>query len=136
VTLDAADILDLDTTVVEIVPALGGRNYVVPVQMVFHYRAGLVPFDAEVRLDSGWGTTPAENALKEWDELEDSGANMFLESTDQYVFATHNGAAFYAWSADEIEDKAFTVSAVAVPTVGDGSLTVRIIYLVIDGAPA
>ena len=130
--MSAAQFKALDVTPFTLVPALGGRNYVVPFECIVHFRAGATPFDADLLTQLGWGTTPAE--IKANKAL---GLEVFCNgaTADRYGYSYDED---YEWSAAAIENVPFGIvirNFATAPTVGDGTLTIRFYYDVIDGAP-
>ena len=145
VTLQPDDILALDTTPFELVPNPGGRRYIVPMYFISHYRYNMNPYTGTALLSAGWGST-VEEIVNGAGVVSGSSfnpplvrANEFLAQTfDVYVLRLSDIA--YGWPAINIEGLALslaqgTVTGASPFADGDGTLTMRTFYSVIDGAP-
>ncbi len=151
-TLSAADLLALDTTAFELLPAPSGRNYYFPTAFVFHYRFGTTPYTGDLNMAIGYGSTVSDITYPAAGILygglssfpnphgENVDESLLANTSDAYAYVTLGGGAtpdYNGWLATEIEGLAFI--AANFPTVpladGDGTLTIRTFYSLIDGAP-
>lgn len=143
-TLSAADILALSDTPIEILPAPGGRMYYVPFSAIFHYRFGTTPYTGASFLITGYGSTIGGlngNLGALYDGISSADVvdgQLLTQTQDTYVFATFNGfvnQSYTAWFASSIENQPFSIANTeAAVTDGDGTLTFRLFYALIDGA--
>lgn len=151
--ISAAQLIDLDNTPVELLPAPGGRNYYLLHSIVFHYRFVTTPYN-EGGAEIGnsfvifYGSTnpatvgSAENLMRPL-ALGGSPLNtrdLFKQTEDSYIFVIPENAVvlLYEWTASTIEDKPLSVGFVptfsASLTGGDSTLTIRTFYSLINGA--
>jgi hypothetical protein len=138
-TLTAAEILDLNNTPITLIPAPTGRRYIWPLHMVFHGRPGATPFsggDSPV-LTVGW-TTDYSVAV------DSSNLAIVQGASDLYQGMTLSTLATNRWEAGVVEATPLLLYGVGIDavfpstdwlTAGNGSLTVRTWYSIIDGAP-
>lgn len=152
-TLLAADLLALHTTPVELLPDPGGRFYYVVHRVIYHYRPGATPYAGgdPTYLIVGYGSTvvdvlaaaiiyPVYDADSSDGILgagSDGGASFLTQPTDTYVSATPSAGTndWASWPAADIEAKALSiVNGDTAFTGGDGTLSVRTYYGLIDGA--
>ncbi len=151
--LSSADLLDLNNTPVELLPAPGGRLYYVVMMMVFHYRFVTTPY-AEGGSPIGnaftviFGSTipagPTDPQCYMLPLSQGGSPNtkdLFKMTEDAYVFTMPEVAtlATYEWLATTVEDQPISVVLSTAfgssLTGGDSTLTIRTFYSVIDGAP-
>jgi hypothetical protein len=142
VNLQPSDILALETTPFEVVPAPGGRKYIVPILGIVHYRFDTTPYTGDGNnFVTGFGTSIAElvpNGV--WSSglggaFSFDPADLLAQTVDAYGTFTYTTVD--AWLVSELEDVPFVVAmndGVGFAG-GDGTLTVRLRYSVIDGAP-
>lgn len=147
-SITSAQLLDLHNTSVELLPAPGGRLYYVLQNMVLHYRFVTTPYTGNVQnaLTIGFGpdlTAVVANPLVLPLSLSSGTGNLFTHTEDYYVSSPvtvdQQSALNYITPASAIEDKAIGIgidpSFVVALEDGDGTLTVRTFYSLIDGAP-
>lgn len=153
--LSSADLLDLDATPIQLLAAPSGREYYVVLAVVFHYRFVTTPYVGDFAPRVGYGTTLAEiddesgagtifslaGATYGLDASLGAGTDNLLQAAqDAYLITGFGyGAGIWdAWLADEIEGLPLLLGNFPNTPLadGDGTLTVRVIYSVIDGAPA
>lgn len=146
--LTSAQLKALDTTSVQLVAAPGGRKYHVLQNLVLHYRFVTTPYNENEQnaLTVGFGSTvtdvitagiilPLAVSL--------AVGNLFKQTADTYVSSPattgSTNAVNYIQAATLVENKALSIaidpSFVTPLTGGDGTLTVRVFYSTIDGAP-
>lgn len=147
-SLSSAQLLDLHNTAVELLPAPGGRWYYVIHGFVLHYRFVTTPYAGNVQygLFVGFGSTLAEitdlDIGAAFNPLNNSGGVFFDQTEDYYLSVpttTKGDASQYSVgrAASLLEDKALSIGIDPVPdslTDGDGTLSVRTFYSLIDGA--
>lgn len=144
VTLEAADILALNSTAFEVLPALGGRQFYVPMTTVCHYRFVSTPYNElgnNVAFTLGYGSTVAEitdptaytGGFAISPAYRPIARTLFQHTEDAYCFEVTD-AESGSWVATTIEGKAMKLGTLAPFTGGDGRLTFSIFYSVIDGA--
>jgi hypothetical protein len=121
---------------IEILPAPGGRKYYVPIYAVFHYRPGSTPYVGTIYPYIGWadaGVIPAVNGFAA------APPTITLDrSTDGYVFVVASlVTGFIDLTIVENTPLVFWNGYTFAPlTEGDGTLSIRVLYSIIDGAPA
>lgn len=138
VTITSAQLLAFDVntpaTWPEVLPPLTGRNYYVVVYpVVMHFRAGETPYDAAVtnaQLYDITGLIPYSDMVASLD---------LTAEEDTYTIANAvsvTGTPYANASASDVEGAAAAVYWIAneTPTSGDGELTLRVWYVVVDGA--
>lgn len=149
VNVSAADILALHTTAKELLPAPGGRLYYVVHGLVAHYRFVTTPYDPvdSRHLQVGYGTVIAtiSNATAvivfSGSTPDFTGQNFLQQTADAYevyagaeVFIASGG--YTNWLAPAIENQPLSlVTDGAAFTGGDSTLTIRLFYSTINGAP-
>jgi hypothetical protein len=140
-TLTSAEILDLKNTPVEIIAAPGGRKYIAPILMIWHYRFVAAPYAGDFgTLLAGYGSTIGElttpGAWTAGSDLSGAyGADLLAQTEDAYGFTGY--ASFNSWLAAEIEDQPWicgSTNGIGF-SGGDGMLTARLLHSIIDGAP-
>jgi hypothetical protein len=140
---------------VELLPAPGGRFYYDVQHIVWHYRYGTTPYSgtfsdlvlgfypAGVPFPSYNASAPTVTTFQPW-SANNLGFEVFAQTQDVYEMAAVSrvGEAI-GWLASNIEDKPLvaglqnlsTYPDPLVPwTDGNGSLTIRIFYSLINGA--
>jgi hypothetical protein len=139
--LNTAQIMALDVTPVDILPTLTGRNSYIPFRILLHYRAGATPFNVGVRFAVGWGNTPAAiNDDASWGNSGSTGLiNLAVDAYQAMGGGTTSGDPLYAgYLASTIEAAPLRIvytTGFGPPTAGNGSISVRVWYAVVDGAP-
>jgi len=143
-TLTAAQVLDLDNTPVELISAPAGRRYIWPVAMLGHYRFGTVPYTTTVDgayLWVGWDTAQQFTITMQTDLMLDQSEDIYngfdmrplsVISNNRLPASMIEGTPLLIWGTG---DAATTFPSPEWLTNGDGSLTIRIWYSIIDGAP-
>lgn len=143
----SAELLDLKANPVELLPALTGRFYYDLQHLVLHYRFGTTPYVGKMdNFVIGYGVDRADlEADGKVFNLQIGDApgfvvNDLLEQTaDAYVtrgFLTDANKDYVGWTSSAIEGKPVLIANVDTDVIdGDGSLTVRLFYSLIDGAP-
>jgi hypothetical protein len=118
---------------IEILPAPGGRKYYVPIYAVLHYRPGATPYVGNMYPYVGWadaGLSPGVNGL--------ASLTLTLDrATDGYFFLLGSlPQAFIDLTIVENTPLVFWNGYSFAPlTEGNGTLSVRVLYSIIDGAP-
>jgi hypothetical protein len=143
-TLNTAAVLALDTTTVELVPAPVGRRYIWPLALLGHYRFGSTPFTVTVDGSyfwAGWDTNSLHSLALSATSFADQSEDVYRGFNTGLTMG--NGA--FAFPASQIEgtplilfgsgDADQVFPSPEWLTDGDGSLTIRTWYSVIDGAP-
>jgi hypothetical protein len=149
-TLSSARLLALDSNPVSLLPAPGGRFYYFVSAFLLHYRFGTMPYTCsndygpgfgQSDLAIGFGAAPFSNATLIDQPLASSGASfpatdLFVQTEDAYI-AAPIPAGYSDWLASDIENAEVTLqfSNGAALASGDGALTVRLWYSLINGAP-
>jgi hypothetical protein len=142
-TLNTAAILALDTTTVELVPAPAGRRYIWPLALLGHYRFGTTPFTVTpdgAYFWAGWVTDtqrtlglPAGSFVDQsQDEYRGFNAASLSISSIPFPSGEIEGTPFILFGTGDADA---TFPSPAWLTDGDGTLTIRTWYSVIDGAP-
>ncbi len=147
VPVSSAEILDWTNNAVELLVAPGGRNYYVVLALVLHYRFVTTPYSENVQNDLmiGFGSDLATIggaglAFIPLATVPTQG-NLFKKTEDWYATSpsTTTGASVgtYNQSAAVLENAALKIGIPfgAPLTGGDGTLSVRILRSIIDGAP-
>lgn len=142
-TLTSAEIIDL-VTPVELLPAPGGRFYYAVMYMIFHYRFGTVPYTGSFNDDLrvAYGTDYVDQSIAypplagaaTWGAL----SALLQQTEDAYLWAGKPDLAndYVGWRASDIENKPvsfYRLGGVGF-AAGDGTLTIRTFYALIDGA--
>lgn len=151
--ISSVQLLDLHNTPVELLAAPGGRLYYDVHDIVMHYRFATTPYahtgSTFFRFAIGYGSAAADigGAGLLLTPLAPSGGapgidprTFFENIEDAYILAPANTTALglYGWLASAVEDAALSVcisNADGALTLGDGTLTIRTFYTLIDGAP-
>ena len=143
--LTSAQLKALTTTSVTLLAAPSGRNYYVLHNTVMHYRFVTTPYLENMQnlMIIGYGSTAAavlSNGITLPLGLSVGTGDLFKQTADAYVGSpatTGTGNALnYIQAAANIEAKALSIAIDTTPlTAGDGTLTVRLFYSIIDGAP-
>ncbi len=145
--VSSSELLALDTTSVDLLPVLTGRNYYVVLGLVLHYRFLTTPYNESVQnsLTVGFGSTVADviNApLCLPLGLSATTGNLLKGIADAYVSSPVSlvSPLGYVQAASVLEGAALGLaidpSFVTPLTGGAGSLTVRVLRSIIDGAPS
>ncbi len=148
-SISSAELLALHTTPVELLPAPGGRLYYAVHNVLLHFRVVTTPYAESMRdgLNIGYGSTNAEinvfsgaGALVAPLNSGTAAGDIFKSTVDTYVLppsaADGSNLFMYVWAFDAIEDQALSIGINSGSlTGGDGTLTVRTFYSLIDGAP-
>ncbi len=147
VNVSSAELLALDVTAKELLPALTGRNYYVLHNTVLHYRfvANAYAENVQNSLTIGFGSTVAAAVAAPITlPLVTSIATgaLFKATVDTYVSSPattgSQNAIGYILAATAIEQKAMSLaidpSFVTPLTGGDSTLTVRLWYTIVNGA--
>jgi hypothetical protein len=155
VHLSSVELENLQTTAVELLPAQGGRLYYVLHQVFLHYRFGTVPYTGTFSPAIGYGTVVTD--IFDGAQIKNGGVEYasgwgtnvdpdhFLSlSEDAYMQApvlANSGpptGSVMAWVASAIENKPLIIAndPTATPVAGgDGTVSVRVFWSLIDGAP-
>lgn len=154
-TLSTAQLLAANTATVECLPAPGGRYYYDVQHVVWHLRYGTTPFtgvftDLALGFYAAGGLFPLYNpasaaTLISPPTLNHIGFDPLAQTEDVYVYSpkpqiNQDGI---GWLASAIENMPLSIglanfssdpNPAAAWTGGDGSLTVRVLYSLINGA--
>jgi hypothetical protein len=142
-TLSAAEILDLVANPVEIVPAPGAGNILLPLSGWVHYRPGAVPYSGDASdlvlaypspppdlfgTAGVWNTGGLQSALVT--------AADWLTVPDPMVGVISSARVFTYFIASEVEDVPLIFgNATAFDLIdGDGTVTVSVLYTVLVSA--
>ncbi len=139
--ISSAELLALDPTGVELLPALGGRNYYLIFFLAFHYRFATTPYNESIQFNFRIAYGAAGTSGDLFSPFGAGGVGDILQGTeDFYVPAPFaNGLDSYinyGFAASVIEN-APVVAGLSSGSItgGDGSLAVDVYYGTKDGAP-
>src|SRR5215211_2012254 len=115
VTLTAADLLDLDNTPVELLPAPGGRFYYVIDRYLLHYRFGTTPYNetlggSALQLVYGAGAPNSGTEIFPLSGSTSTGFDfnapeLFTLTEDGYLTQSLDfGQGYATWFASNMED--------------------------------
>lgn len=162
VPVSSADLLALHTTPKVLLPAPGGRLYHIVDAVIVHYRFGTTPYagvfspvfafgDTIADYTSGGGSFNGPGLAfqpQPYNGLDGQSYDLLTFTEDAYFYVVGtsplqaNVGPWTSWKASQIEDKAFSMANLDIDdasaeqlTLGDGTLTVRVFYTTIDGAP-
>lgn len=142
-TLTAAEILDLVANPVEIVPAPGAGNILLPLSGWLHYRPGAVPFDGSANsLGLAYSPPPltdvASTGVWSTGRIEGGGftATDWLTATEPMIGYFNNSAQLsYFVAADSANVPLVFANFTPFDLLeGDGTLTVSVLYTVLVSA--
>lgn len=157
VQISAAELLALDVTPKVLLAAPGGRLYHIVLGIVLHYRFVTTPYTGNFQPAFGFGTTIAEISPLQPEDVYGEGALVSMDrgtdplnappqggfltyETDAYLYCVGPSipnSVWTMWSSDRIEDKAISIGNFPDTPLadGDGTVTARVFYTTIDGAP-
>jgi hypothetical protein len=148
-SVSSAQLLALDGTPVELLPAPGGRFYYFLSAYLLHYRFVTTPYTGSNNdgpgfgvydLGLGFGSAPLSNATLIQQVFGTSATafqpvDLFAQTADAYI-ASPIQPGYGDWIASSIENAPVTLQFLngAALADGDGALTARLWYSLIDGA--
>lgn len=138
VQISSAEIKQLHGSPKQILAAPGGRKYFFVTRVILHYRFVTTPYSGTFRPVLGFGSPIDYNNGIYMPFAVNNGAtfipNKMLQQTQDSYFWEFSPV--YAWLESEIENTPVTIgNANTDVTLGDGTMTARIFYSLIDGAP-
>lgn len=132
ITLTAAQLQAINSTPVQILPALGGTLSYAIVGSCTHYRFKTTPYAAGgTKLVLSTVPAYASNNVM-WALV--TIASFFTQSVDAFCFGFSNTALVAAFLGENISGDGVWITASANLTLGDGTVTVEVQYRIFDSA--
>lgn len=145
VDVSSAEILALDTVAKELLPALSGRQYYILHHVITHYRFVTTPYNETsdimvITFGSEVVSTPdytqPSGAVYIWPAYDGVSKQLLQQTADAYTDKIiDKDIDNLIWLASVVEGQPLSLSSNAPFTGGDGTLTFRLFYSVLDGAP-
>ena len=132
ITLTAAQLQNINSSPVPLLPALGGTLSYAIIGSCAHYRFKTTPY-ASGGVKLVLSTVPAyvsNNVMWVLTTL----ASFLTQSVDAYCFGLSNAALVAAYTGENISGDGVWITASANLTLGDGTVTVEVQYRIFDSA--
>jgi hypothetical protein len=126
VEVSSAELLAINSSPIEIIPAPGAGKIVVPVSTVVFYYFGSVPYDNVSSPNLYWGPYSNSNSLNSLFGF----ANVVVAESDK--FSQYAGDAGYGYPLDQIINAPIVLADSANWINGDGTLKFLVTYNTID----